>query len=53
MAFIKRFSFAISILIGIALLMFLGTIGIKSLGDQLVKDSHGAINPKEVSQGLK
>ena len=53
MAFIKRFSFAISILVGIALLMALGTMGIKKLGDQLVEDSHGAINPKEVSKGLK
>ena len=53
MAFIKRFSFAISVLIGIAILMMIGTIGIKSLGDQLVKDSHGAINPNERSKGLK
>jgi len=53
MAFVKRFSFAISILIGISILMFLGTLGIKSMGEQLVKDSHGDINPKEVSQGLK
>ena len=53
MAFIKRFSFAISILIGIALLMLLGTMGIKKLGEQLVEDSHGAINPKEVNKGLK
>lgn len=53
MAFIKRFSFAISILIGIALIMFLGTLGIKSLGKQLVEDSDGAINPQEKNRGLK
>jgi len=53
MAFIKRFSFAISILITIGVLMFLGTLGIKKIGDQLVEDSHGAINPKEVNKGLK
>jgi hypothetical protein len=53
MAFIKRFSFAISILVGIALLMFLGTLGIKKMGEQLVKDSNGTINPQEVNRGLK
>lgn len=53
MAFIKRFSFAISILVVIALLMLLGTMGIKSLGDQLVEDSNGAINPHEKNRGLK
>jgi len=53
MAFVKRFSFAISILVGIAILMALGTVGVKSLGEQLVKDSKGAINPNEVSKGLK
>ncbi len=53
MAFIKRFSFAISILIGISLLMIIGTLGVKSLGAHLVEDSQGSINPQEVNQGLK
>jgi len=53
MEFIKRFSFAIMIFIGISLLMVLGTMGMKSLGDNLVKDSHGAINPNELNRGLK
>jgi len=53
MAFLKRFSFAISILLGIAVIMFLGTLGIKAMGEQLVKDSNGAINPQEVNRGLK
>ena len=53
MAFLKRFSFAISILVAIGVLMALGTIGVKSIGEQLVQDSNGAINPNEVSKGLK
>ena len=53
MAFLKRFSFGISIFLVIAVLMYLGTLGMKSLGAQLVEDSNGDINPQEVNRGLK
>jgi len=49
----KRYTFALVILLFIALIMLFSTIGIKSLGDKLVKDSNGAINPNERSRGLK
>ena len=53
MSKLKRYGLAISILVFVSLLMVAGTLGIKSLGAQLVEDSHGAINPNEVSEGLK
>lgn len=50
---LKRYSVALGILVFISLIMALGTLGIKSFGEQLVKDSHGAINPNERQKGLK
>ena len=49
----KRYGMALGILLGISFLMFIGTLGVYKLGDELVKDSHGAINPNEISRGLK
>jgi hypothetical protein len=49
----RNYKLAAVILLGISFLMFLGTLGIYSLGEKLVEDSHGAINPNEVSRGLK
>jgi hypothetical protein len=53
MSTFKRYRLAFLILFSISFLMFLGTLGVYSLGDKLVRDSNGAINPNEVSQGLK
>ena len=50
---LKRYGMALGILLGIAFLMVIGTLGVKSLGTMMVEDSHGAINPNEVSRGLK
>lgn len=50
---LKRYSLALSILFFIALLMVLGTLGIKSFGEMLIEDSNGAINPAEKQRGLK
>jgi len=49
----KRYTLAFSIFFFIAFLMFIGTLGVYKLGDELVKDSNGAINPNEISRGLK
>jgi len=53
MSKLKRYSLALSILLFISLLMYAGTFAMKSMGEHLVEDSHGAINPNEVNQGLK
>jgi len=53
LAVLKRYSMAFSILLFIAVLMLIGTLGIKSFGKMLVEDSHGNINPTEKQRGLK
>ena len=50
---LKQIGLGLGILLFISILMYAGTLGIKSLGDQLVQDSQGAINPDERQKGLK
>ena len=53
MSKLKTIGLGLGILLVISGLMYAGTLGIKSLGEQLVKDSNGAINPDEKQKGLK